>query len=181
MPNIGEFIRGNKLGYRNKRQYIWIACPDCKKERWVIIDKRRLNQGLCVRCALKRRHWIGSNHPSWKGGRKTYNGYVFILLPADDFFRPMADSAGYVREHRLVMAKYLGRNLQSWEIVHHKNQDRTDNRLENLQLVTDDRHKQITVLERKIDKLIEKQDLLMVEVKLLRLENRQLKDLCNIR
>ena len=76
------------------------------------------------------------------------------------------------------MAKHLGRCLHSWEIVHHKNHQRADNRIENLQLVTDDRHKQLTILETKIDRLTEKQDALMLEIKLLRLENKRLAEVC---
>ncbi|KKK89418.1 hypothetical protein LCGC14_2733300 [marine sediment metagenome] len=73
-----------------------------------------------------------------------------LYLAKDDFFYPMCNKDSYVLEHRLVVAKSLGRNLHRWEIVHHINHVKDDNRLQNLQLVSDDRHKQITILERRI-------------------------------
>lgn len=42
--------------------------------------------------------------------------------------------------HRLVYEEYLGRPLQPWEQIHHRNGIRSDNRLENLELIHANKH-----------------------------------------
>lgn len=74
-------------------------------------------------------------HRSWKGGKvKTSGGYIGIMVPRDDQFACMSDSVGYVLEHRLVMARSLGRPLTKEETVHHIDGNKGNNELSNLQL-----------------------------------------------
>lgn len=64
-------------------------------------------------------------------------GYVFVKVGS----HPNADSKGYIQEHRLVMSEMLGRALNPDEHVHHINEQRDDNRPENLQLMSRGEHR----------------------------------------
>ncbi len=76
----------------------------------------------------------GALNGNWKGGRIVQGGYVYLLLPDDDPMASMRNKEGYVAEHRLVMARHLGRPLTRRETVHHLNDNGTDNAIGNLQL-----------------------------------------------
>lgn len=78
----------------------------------------------------------GPRHGMWRGGRITMGeGYAYVRpAPTDALAQEMSTVSGYVAEHRLVMARALGRALTEHETVHHINGDKQDNRLENLQL-----------------------------------------------
>lgn len=82
-------------------------------------------------------------HPGWKGGRvKDDSGYIRIRMPE----HPHAKD-GYILEHRLVMESFLAETypnspyllmrggklyLKSEAVVHHINEVKDDNRIENL-------------------------------------------------
>lgn len=53
---------------------------------------------------------------------------------------PSASKGGYVMEHRLVMEKQIGRHLQRNEVVHHRDTNRQNNMLSNLELMFKDAH-----------------------------------------
>lgn len=88
---------------------------------------------LCSRLGLKTHRTGprgGSGHPNWKGGVKMLKGYLQQHMPE----HPNAAKSGYVAVHRLVMERSLGRLLLPTEVVHHRNRDRLDNRIENLEV-----------------------------------------------
>ena len=136
MPEIGEISKGTDIGYKDRKNHVWLACPDCSKTRWVVMEKGKPQFVRCDKCNrhTTRTHWTAI----------TKKGYVVVRVYPGDFFYPMADTSGRVMEHRLVVAKALNRCLLPWEVVHHKGmkyplgsvENKQDNRYpENLELI----------------------------------------------
>lgn len=86
----------------------------------------------------------GALHGSWQGGRRKSDGYVMVKAEG----HPNAGASGYVMEHRLVMERSIGRLLLRSEHVHHINHDRSDNRIENLELMTHSQHMALHMKEK---------------------------------
>ena len=81
------------------------------------------------------REMSGEKSGNWRGGVvNASEGYLAVLVSGDDPMACMRSKQGYVLQHRLVMARSIGRPLTEHETVHHINGNRKDNRLENLQL-----------------------------------------------
>ena len=127
------------------REYIDCKCG-CGQKR-ISHDKYGRKKNWIKGHAFKIiKHKTGNQHWNWKGGiRKTPNSYVRIYSPN----HPFHDIYNSVLEHRLVMEKHLGRYLWDFEIIHHKNGIKNDNRLENLELMTDSQHKTYHAVHRR--------------------------------
>ena len=81
-----------------------------------------------LKISESRKKYTGDKHPRWKGGKMNSGGYIYIFSPD----HPFKNKLGYVLEHRLVVEESLNRFLTKKEVVHHINQNKSDNRLTNL-------------------------------------------------
>ena len=125
------------------------VCDLCKTPIYRRPSTLRVNAGkFCSRACRNRAHPPrgpcpqrgnrGARNGSWKGGvtfwRKAGNYPPIKYVRAPDWAEPMARKDGYIMEHRLLMAARIGRLLSRTEVVHHRNRDPLDNRVENLGL-----------------------------------------------
>jgi endogenous inhibitor of DNA gyrase (YacG/DUF329 family) len=128
------------LGRSQRRTPVVKACSQCGAA--MTLKPSRGQQQYCSkRCESEGR--IKRPTGRYHNGRPVLvepNGYLTLWEPTS----PMARAGGRVPEHRWVMAQVLGRPLTSDEHVDHINQDRADNRPENLQVLSPSDHSRKT-------------------------------------
>lgn len=125
-----------------------VICLSCQKQRTIInTSVSKPYSKPCCSCATAKSHKDnprikrGENHYNWRGGINLNRlGYIIEYVGKDNDFYPMATNTGnkrfggYVLQHRLVMAKHLGRCLKSFEVVHHIDGNKQNNNINNLKL-----------------------------------------------
>lgn len=115
------------------------VCLNCKRGFYPIKASLKKGQGkyCSYKCAAASplRHTMtgksGEETNNWRGGRykAKKDGYIYVRI-----------NGTYKMEHDVVMEKHIGRLLEKGEIVHHRNRVRDDNRIENLELMTQSEH-----------------------------------------
>jgi hypothetical protein len=126
----------------------WVATLTNTKHGWVKGKAVRFCKGHWSRtnkAAITRRIGakVGDEHPMWKGGRiKTAQGYIAVYAPSHHRAKSTGKpQRGYVLEHILIAEQKYGRSISyPQDIVHHLNGVKTDNRPENLAVVTRNNH-----------------------------------------
>lgn len=107
------------------------TCPICGKT----FNKRGADTYCSLKCMYISRR--GENHPLWNGGTTKYNGYIYQRVDCKA-----------VKQHRKVMEDYLGRKLRPDEVVHHKDHNRANNDISNLEVMTKSEHSRLHACEK---------------------------------
>ena len=141
--------------HTSKSGVVWSCVCDCGNTTLATgTDLRRGTKKSCGCYSLEVRKRRGKDSPNigrvgpssaaWTGGRKVdRDGYITVSIK--HLFPDVAVMYGpkkyRLHEHTAVMARYLGRPIRKDESVHHKNGLRDDNRIENLELWCNARHR----------------------------------------
>jgi hypothetical protein len=109
-------------------------CIACGSEYYVPAYRIKLGKSkYCSRSCLAKVHL--AQYPEQYGFKK--------LNKPKHTYKSIKVDGKWVRLHRHIMEQHLGRKLEKWEHVHHINDDPSDNRIDNLQVLSNTDHQRV--------------------------------------
>ena len=137
---FNEFIGTRKD--LQKSLYCMSKCSECGKwvqVRWDLAQDKDLENFVCSSCIHSKnaKKYLHTKEADEKASQSRYN---------------KCDSGRYHQkngqyEHRTIMEEHLGRKLTKNEIVHHKDGDKHNNSIDNLQIMSRQEHSRMHRLE----------------------------------
>lgn len=127
-------LREKDLEHRNKNTHLF--CSRSCRGKSNPIDPKYSNNGKGIKNPKKGLKM--EKNPAWKGGiTYLYKGGNYkdgVMIRCPEEYKSMSRKNGYVYEHRIIMAKHIGRALEKLEVVHHIDHNSRNNNIENLML-----------------------------------------------
>lgn len=144
-------LTGEKANQWKGGKRVSLTCAECNvvfeiKPGLVYNRTTGVYRRFCSKDCWHKARARGWENPNWKGGRSiTDRGYVMVWAP----HHPKAIH-NRVPEHRLVMEQNVGRILSADEVVHHIDGNRSNNAIENLQILSPSEHSRLHREQEKI-------------------------------
>ena len=117
----------------------------CEKQTVRILALNSLCRGLSKSCGCKIKDIMRDK--AFPHRPRMCYGYRYVYCPTHPYALKNCGNAGYIMEHRLIMEQHIGRYLTEEEVVHHKDRNKVNNDISNLQLMTIGEHTRLHALE----------------------------------
>jgi hypothetical protein len=107
-----------------------LTCLICDKNYYVPKYRIRIAKFCSREChSIYQMQLLGKFTNNYKGGHLRKDGYRLVI-----------HNGKLCYEHRLLVEKLLGRKLKKSEIVHHKDGNKMNNKVENLEITNRSKH-----------------------------------------
>jgi len=125
-------------------------CLWCGVTFKAVMRRKNIRRKFCSKSCMASSYY-GKKSKVWNGGiiSNHPSGYNLEFIGKDK----------YRLQHRLVMETHLCRKLSRYEAIHHKNHNKKDNRLENLELMSLSDHQKLHMKERKCKNVLKEKTL----------------------
>lgn len=139
---------GRQKCYGGKTLSACLCECSCDLHTKSIVTENSLVRGKSMSCGCVK--YEPRSNVKAKHEKRMCYGYAYVYHPEHQSSLKKGGNKGFVMEHRYVMEKHLGRILNDNECVHHKDHNRLNNALENLELMTISEHSKLHAKEKRI-------------------------------